>query len=142
MINVSNEVQLLEPKLQRFVHLYLTGQYNQTQLAQLLEVHKNTINSWLKREDVNIAIKEYQAMEHEMIDVQIKAMRMKAIEKMNELMDSPIDGIAFQACKDILDRTGHKAKNEIKVDKTVKTIEMQLNDLAENLITDVDFTIE
>ena len=140
MINVSNEVQLLEPKLQRFVHLYLTGQYNQTQLAQLLEVHKNTINSWLKREDVNIAIKEYQAMEHEMIDVQIKAMRMKAIEKMNELMDSPIDGIAFQACKDILDRTGHKAKNEIKVDKTVKTIEMQLNDLAENLITGVDFT--
>ena len=138
--HVSNEVQLLEPKLQRFVHLYLTGQYNQTQLAQLLEVHKNTINSWLKREDVNIAIKEYQAMEHEMIDVQIKAMRMKAIEKMNELMDSPIDGIAFQACKDILDRTGHKAKNEIKVDKTVKTIEMQLNDLAENLITDVDFT--
>ena len=126
---MSNEVQLLEPKLQRFVHLYLTGQYNQTQLAQLLEVHKNTINSWLKREDVNIAIKEYQ-----------KAMRMKAIEKMNELMDSPIDGIAFQACKDILDRTGHKAKNEIKVDKTVKTIEMQLNDLAENLITDVDFT--
>ena len=137
---MSNEVQLLEPKLQRFVHLYLTGQYNQTQLAQLLEVHKNTINSWLKREDVNIAIKEYQAMEHEMIDVQIKAMRMKAIEKMNELMDSPIDGIAFQACKDILDRTGHKAKNEIKGDKTVKTIEMQLNDLAENLITDVDFT--
>ena len=142
MINVSNEVQLLEPKLQRFVHLYLTGQYNQTQLAQLLEVHKNTINSWLKREDVNIAIKEYQAMEHEMIDVQIKAMRMKAIEKMNELMDSPIDGIAFQACKDILDRTGHKAKNEIKVDKTVKTIEMQLNDLAENLIRDVEFTVE
>ena len=137
---MSNEVQLLEPKLQRFVHLYLTGQYNQTQLAQLLEVHKNTINSWLKREDVNIAIKEYQAMEHEMIDVQIKAMRMKAIEKLNELMDSPIDGIAFQACKDILDRTGHKAKNEIKVDKTVKTIEMQLNDLA-NEITDVDFEI-
>ena len=136
---MSNEVQLLEPKLQRFVHLYLTGQYNQTQLAQLLEVHKNTINSWLKREDVNVAIKEYQAMEHEMIDVQIKAMRMKAIEKMNDLMDSPIDGIAFQACKDILDRTGHKAKNEIKIDKTVKTIEMLLNDLANEIITDVDF---
>ena len=136
---MSNEVQLLEPKLQRFVHLYLTGQYNQTQLAQLLEVHKNTINGWLKREDVNMAIKEYQAMEHEMIDVQIKAMRMKAIEKMNELMDSPIDGIAFQACKDILDRTGHKARTEIKVDKTVKTIEMQMKELADELITDVDF---
>lgn len=137
---MSEELQVLEPKLQRFVHLYLTGHYNQTQLSQLLDVHINTISSWLKREDVNHMIKEYQAMEHEMFDVQIKAMRMKAIEKMNDLMDSPIDGIAFQACKDILDRTGHKAKNEIKVDKTVKTIEMQLKDLADDLITDVDFT--
>jgi DNA-binding XRE family transcriptional regulator len=137
---MNNEVSLLEPKLQRFVHLYLTGQYNQTQLAQLLEVHKNTINTWLKREDVNLAIKEHQALEHNFFDAQIKSMRMKAIEKMNDLMDSPIDGIAFQACKDILDRTGHKAKNEIKVDKTVKTIEMQLNDLANEIITDVEFS--
>lgn len=137
---MSNELEVLEPKLQRFVHLYLTGQYSQTQLAQLLDVHINTIQKWLKREDVNMHIKEYQALEHEMFDVQIKAMRMKAIEKMNELMDSPIDGIAFQACKDILDRTGHKAKNEIKIDKTVKTIEMQLNDLANELIEDVPYT--
>jgi IS30 family transposase len=138
---MSTEVQLLEPKLQRFVHLYLTGQYNQTQIAQILEVHKNTINQWLKREDVGLAIKEYQQLEHEMYDVQIKAMRMKAIQKMNDLMDSPIDGIAFQACKDILDRTGHKAKNELKVDKTVKTIEVQLNELADSLINDVDFEV-
>ena len=138
---MSTEVQLLEPKLQRFVHLYLTGQYNQTQIAQILEVHKNTINQWLKREDVGLAIKEYQQLEHEMYDVQIKAMRMKAIQKMNDLMDSPIDGIAFQACKDILDRTGHKAKNEIKVDKTVKTIEVQLNELADSLINDVEFEV-
>ena len=136
---MSNDIVQLEPKLQRFVHLYLTGQYNNRQLAQLLEVHENTIGKWLKDDNVNTAIKEYQAMEHEMIDVQIKAMRMKAIQKMNDLMDSPIDGIAFQACKDILDRTGHKAKNEIKVDKTVKTIEMQLKDLADTLITDVAF---
>ena len=135
---MSNDVQLLEPKLQRFVHLYLTGQYTNRQLAQLLEVHENTVSGWLKRDDVSVAIKEYQAMEHEMIDVQIKAMRMKAIQKMNDLIDSPIDGIAFQACKDILDRTGHKAKNEIKVDKTVKTIEMQIKDLANDII-DVDF---
>ena len=137
----DNEIQLLEPKLQRFVHLCLTGQYTNRQLAQLLEVHENTISGWLKRDDVDVAIKEYQAMEHEMIDVQIKAMRMKAIQKMNDLMDSPIDGIAFQACKDILDRTGHKAKNEIKVDKTVKTIEVQLQELAKDII-DVDFIDE
>ena len=137
---MSTELNLLEPKLQRFVHLYLTGQYNQRQIAQLLDVHENTVSQWLKREDVATSIKEYQAMEHEIIDTQIKAMRMKAIQKMNDLMDSPIDGIAFQACKDILDRTGHKAKNEIKVDKTVKTIEMQLKDLADGIF-DADFEV-
>lgn len=139
---MSNEVtQLLEPKLQRFVHLYLTGQYNQTQIAQLLDVHINTINAWLKRDDVSMQIKEYQQAEHELVDAQIKAMRSKAIHKMNDLMDSPIDGIAFQACKDILDRTGHKAKNEIKVDKTVKTIEVQLQELASSVFEDVDFEV-
>ena len=66
----DNGIQLLEPKLQRFVHLYLTGQYNQRQIAQMLEVHENTISTWLKREDVNLTIKEYQATEHEMIDTQ------------------------------------------------------------------------
>ena len=136
---MDNEVQLLEPKLQRFVHLYLTGQYNQSELADILEVHINTICNWLKREDVNMAIKEYQSAEHEIIDAKIKSMRMKAIDKMNDLMDSPIDGIAFQACKDILDRTGHKAQQNIKVDKTVKTIEVQLNELANEILEDVDY---
>ena len=42
---MSNDIVQLEPKLQRFVHLYLTGQYNNRQLAQLLEVHENTINT-------------------------------------------------------------------------------------------------
>ena len=135
----NNDVTLLEPKLQRFIHLYLTGKYNHRELAQMLEVHENTISTWLKREDVNASIKEYQGLEHEMFDIQIKAMRMKAIEKMNELMDSPIDGIAFQACKDILDRTGHKAQQSIKVDKTVKTIEVQMQELADSLISDVEF---
>lgn len=135
----NTDLTLLEPKLQRFVHLYLTGKYNHRQLAEMLEVHENTINKWLRRDDVKTSIREYQSLEHEMFDIQIKSMRMKAIEKMNELMDSPIDGIAFQACKDILDRTGHKAKNEIKVDKTVKTIEVQMQELADELITDVDY---
>ena len=137
----NNDITLLEPKLQRLVNMYLTGKYNHRQLAEICEVHENNINSWLKRDDVMMAIREYQSLEHEMFDIQIKSMRMKAIEKMNELMDSPIDGIAFQACKDILDRTGHKAQQNIKVDKTVKTIEVQMQELADSLISDADFEV-
>lgn len=135
-----NTMEVLDPRKQRFIHLYLTGQYKQSQLAQLLEVHPNTIQSWLRDEDVKMSIAEYQQSEHELVDLQLKAMRMKALQKMNDLMDSPIDGIAYQASKDILDRTGHKSRQEIKVDKTVTTIEEKLNSVINSAI-DVDFEV-
>lgn len=137
---MSNDITVLDPKQQRFIHLYLTGAYTNTQLAQLLDIHINTVYSWLKRDDVQNIIESLQREEHKMVEARLKSMRNKALEKMNDLMDSPIDGIAFQACKDVLDRTGHKAKNEVKVEKTVKTIEMQLKDLADDILTDVDYT--
>ena len=43
----------LSPKMQRFIHLYSTGQYSLSKLATLLEVHPNTLSKWLKRTDVN-----------------------------------------------------------------------------------------
>ena len=104
-----------------------------------MDVHINTVYSWINREDVQMVITDMQKKEHEAVEIRLKSLRAKALEKMNDLMDSPIDGVAFQACKDVLDRTGHKAKNEVKVEKTVKTIEMQLKDLADNIFTDVDF---
>ena len=104
-----------------------------------MDVYINTVYSWINREDVQMVITDMQKKEHEAVEIRLKSLRAKALEKMNDLMDSPIDGVAFQACKDVLDRTGHKAKNEVKVEKTVKTIEMQLKDLADNIFTDVDF---
>lgn len=136
---MSTDITVLDTKLQRFVHLYLTGAYTNKELAGLMDVHINTVYSWINREDVQMVINDMQKKEHEAVEIRLKSLRAKALEKMNDLMDSPIDGVAFQACKDVLDRTGHKAKNEVKVEKTVKTIEMQLKDLADNILTDVDF---
>ena len=136
---MSTDITVLDTKLQRFVHLYLTGAYTNKELAGLMDVHINTVYSWINREDVQMVITDMQKKEHEAVEIRLKSLRAKALEKMNDLMDSPIDGVAFQACKDVLDRTGHKAKNEVKVEKTVKTIEMQLKDLADNILTDVDY---
>ena len=136
---MSTDITVLDTKLQRFVHLYLTGAYTSKELAGLMDVHINTVYSWINREDVQMVITDMQKKEHEAVEIRLKSLRAKALEKMNDLMDSPIDGVAFQAWKDVLDRTGHKAKNEVKVEKTVKTIEMQLKDLADNIFTDVDF---
>ena len=62
---------------------------------------------------------------------QLKTLTLKATNKLASLIDSPIDGVALQAVKDVLDRGGHKAKQEIKVDKTVRTFEEKLQEVME-----------
>lgn len=137
----SNDDELsivsLPPKIQRFVHMYITGQYTVNKLAQLFEVHPNTIFNWLKREDVKQIISDMQQSTHDVVQIQLKSLTMKAVNKLGDLVDSPIDGVALQATKDILDRGGHKPKQEIKVDKTVRTYEQKLQDIIELTIGDV-----
>lgn len=135
---VDNPLADMPPKMQRFLHLYMTGQYSINKLAQLLEVHPNTLHNWMRRADVKNAINDLQNVTHDVVSNQMKAMTVKAMERMRELMDSPIDGVALQAVKDVLDRAGHKPRQEIKVDKTVRTFEEKLSDLIDNVI-DVDF---
>jgi transposase-like protein len=128
-------ITTLPPKQQRFVHLYLTGQYPTNKLAQLLEVHPNTIFNWMKNPTVNQVILEMQESTTQVVQTQLKALTLKAVNKLNELVNSPIDGVALQAVKDILDRSGHKAKQEIKVEKTV-TFEEKMKNLID--ITPLD----
>lgn len=134
--------QNLTMKQQRFIHLYITGQYTVQNLAQLLEVHPNTLFNWLKRADVKEIILDMQQTTHDVVNAQLKAMTLKAVDKLNGLIHSPIDGVALQAVKDILDRSGHKAKQEIKIDKTVTTIEQKLAELVDRTIIDAEYEVE
>lgn len=114
--------------------MYLTGQYTFGKIAELLDVHPNTITAWMKREDVQNAIHESQAMIHSQVGANLKSLTLKATRRLHELIDSPIDAVSLQAVKDVLDRSGHKAKQEIKVDKTVTNIEQQMRELIDNTI--------
>lgn len=135
----ENPIAHMPAKMQRFIHLYMTGQYTLSKLAQLLEVHPNTLGNWLKRRDVKDAIADVQSSVHDQVAIQLKTLTLKATQKLHDLVDSPIDGVALQAVKDILDRAGHKPKNEIKVDKTVTTVEQKMKELIESTIIDGDF---
>jgi len=129
----------LEPKQQRFIQLYLTGNFTLAKIAELLEIHPNTATKWMKRADVKEALTEAQAEIHQQVESQLKAMTIKATHKLNELIDSPMDAVALQAVKDVLDRGGHKTKNEIKVDKTVTTIEERMKTLIESTVVDLEY---
>lgn len=131
-------ITTLSPKQQRFVHLYVTGQYKLPQLAELLGVHYATVSGWLKRSDVKEFIMSFQQEEHELIELAIKNQRIKAIQKVTELIDSPIDGVALSACKDILDRSGHKSIQKVEKKVEITTYEEKMKELL-NVIDVEDY---
>lgn len=135
----NSPIAKLNPRHQRFTHLYLSGQYTVTQIAQLLNVTNQTIHSWLNNPDVKNAIETYQSEEDEIVKQGLKALRLKAMYKMNQLMDSPIDGISYQAARDVLDRTGHKAPTKQEVTVEVKTFEQQLREMMVEKDIEDDF---
>lgn len=129
----------LDPKVQRFIQMYMTGQYTILKLAELLKVHPNTIHNWMRKEEVKNALQQAQGEVHVQVSSQLKSLTLKAVNKLNSLVDSPIDAVALQAVKDVLDRGGHKTKQEIKVDKTVTTVEQKLAELIDATIIDADY---
>jgi transposase-like protein len=138
-VDTSLVTTLPNMKMQRFVHMYVTGQYSNNKIAQLLDVHPNTILNWSKRKDVQACIEDLQESTHYMVSTQLKNLSLQATDRLRELMNSPIDGVALQAVKDVLDRAGQKAKQEIKIDKTVTTVEQKLKSLIDSTIVDADF---
>lgn len=128
-------MQTLTPAKVRMILLHLTGQYNQVKIAKIIGVSDNTIRSWLVDPNVQLVVKELQAREFAVVDSTLKAMRYKALSTMDELLESDMDNVRYQAAKDVLDRGGHKAQQNIKVEKTVTSVEQQLASLA-------DFTID
>lgn len=132
----ADELVSLPPKVQRFIQLYITGSHTIVQMAELLEVSPRTCHLWLDRQDVQRIIAETQRMTQEAVALNIKHLSLKAINRLADLVDSPVDTVALGAVKDILDRAGHKPRNEIKIDKTVHTIEEQLKNIIDVTLED------
>ena len=121
---------------QRLVQLYVSGFYNDKQIASILMVSPTTIKRLLKDNDVIDMIMMYQDEEKKLIDSKIKALRNKATETMFELLDSDDDSIRLATSKDILDRSGHAVKKDVSVDVNI-SYEQQLQELAQG----IDFEI-
>lgn len=142
-LTTSEDAELLifqlEPKQQRFIQLYMTGAHSIPKIAQLLELHPNTLWKWLKREEIKNALTESQGAIQQQVSMQIKNLTLKATMRLHDLVESPIDAVALQAVKDILDRGGHKPKNEIKVDKTITTVEQKLKELVDATVIDASY---
>lgn len=130
-------IEQLTPKQRRCVNMYLTGQYNKSQIAGMLDVDANTVGSWLRGGVVKEVVRLQQAELHEDSKNEIKVLTSAAVNTMRELLSSPIDGIKFQAAKDLLDRNNLKGEQKLVIDKTITTVEQKLSSLIEDTMSDV-----
>lgn len=136
---LSEDVILtLSPTKLRVIYLYLAGGYTYKQIASLVGVTTTTVKNWLMLPEVQTIVGEIQTRELALVKANINAMTNKALETMMDLMDSNMDNVRYQAARDLLDRAGLKAAQNIKVNKTVTTLEQQIADLAEYSISDED----
>lgn len=140
---MSNEIQTREelaPEKSRFVYLLLSGKYNFTELATLLDKHPDTIRRWRKLPEVQEAINEIQDEQNKFNKLQLNALSAEAIHTMMELMSSPIDGVRYQAAKDIMDRTGFKPTQKTEKKVEIVSYEQNMKDLIDMSI-DAEYEI-
>jgi len=119
------------PRIGRAVQLFLSSGYSRAQIGNMLNVQASTVSKWLNIPEVKQYMKEFQKEEAIIIKSRMHASSAAALDKMVKLLDSPIDGVALQAAKDLLDRAGHKPKQEIKKEVTVKSFEERLIELVD-----------
>lgn len=122
---------------QRVAQLYVSGLYTNKHIASILNITEPALKRLLKQPDVLDLIIGYQSEEKELIDTRIKALRNRALDKVDELLESEDDSIVLQTVKDILDRSGHAVKKDNNVSVTI-SYEQQLAQLAEGLVIDVE----
>ena len=137
MVLNINDSPMRRPLAQKIMQLWCSGTYTKKEIATILNTTTTTVNKYLRDERVLEAIENYQRVETKLVDQNIKAMREKALQTINELMDSDDDKVRYQASKDVLDRTGHIATMKKEVTIQHKSFEEQLNE-----IINADYSIE
>ena len=137
MVLNINDSPMRRPLAQKIMQLWCSGIYTKKEIATILNTTTTTVNKYLRDERVLEAIENYQRVETKLVDQNIKAMREKALQTINELMDSDDDKVRYQASKDVLDRTGHIATMKKEVTIQHKTFEEQLAE-----IVNADYSVE
>lgn len=135
----------LTPAKMQLIDCYLTGNYTYKKLGAMFNIAPSTVKSWLMDENVQAIISELQNRELALMQADLNRLRSRAIETMEDLLDSNMDNIRFSAARDILDRGGLKAEQKLKVDKTVTNLEQTLMDMgnfviSEDEVIDIDIS--
>ncbi len=112
----------------------LDGSMNQKQIAAEIKVTEQTIINWKKNED-------FQALQFKMERDKLKSFVPKAMKTLVSLLNAESDTVRFYASRDILDRAGHKAVDEIKMESE-STVNVSNNSIQQLSVEELRMFIE
>jgi predicted DNA-binding protein YlxM (UPF0122 family) len=103
---------VLNKKQKKCAELMCLGTLSQVEIARELKITEQTICNWKKDDEFLQEISK---------SAQQKIIRLvpKAINKLNALLDSKNESIQLNAIKDVLDRAGHKAQSDVKINANI-----------------------
>lgn len=106
---------MLNPKQKKCIEMMISGNKTQKQIADELNVTENTICNWKKNEDF---VSEYtSSLKSSMKDVAAKAFNTEL-----SLLKARSETVRLMAAKDILDRAGFKADDNLNVNGIGKVV--------------------
>lgn len=135
----QNDLPQFPPDVQRAVHMWMSGSYRIKEIASITGRSAAYIRSVLKHPEVKEYIQTFQKEEDDLVKQAMNALRMKALYKLNDLLDSDDDNVAAGVAKDILNRTGFAPVVKKDVSITHKSFEEKMADLDKSI--DAEYSI-
>ena len=109
-------VRKISTKQQKAIELLIYEGLSKAEIAHRLNIAPQTLSRWLnpgKTPEFTEAFEKELAAADRMRKNNYRIIAQKAQDKLVKLMDSKNKHVAFQACKDLLDRAGDKPVDDI-----------------------------
>ena len=114
-------VYVLNPKQKKCIEMMVEGSFTQKQMAEALNVSENTICNWKKND-------EFMGEYNTTLKSSINQVAAKAFNTQMKLLNARSEMVRYMVAKDILDRAGFKASENVNLNVEPVVI---VNDLKE-----------
>lgn len=103
---------MLNGKQKKCIEMLVSGDMSQNEIAKALGVNPGTISDWKKKEEFR---EEYSRA----IKIVINSIVPKAVQTISSLLNADSEQVRLAAAKDVLDRAGYKAQDDIKLNANI-----------------------
>ena len=103
---------MLNKKQKKCIELMVSGDMSQNEIAKTIGVIPGTISDWKKKDEFR---EEYDRA----TKIVINSIVPKAVQTIKSLLNADSEQVRLAAAKDVLDRAGYKAQDDIKLNANI-----------------------